>query len=161
MTLTIGSCLSPKVRTLASSLIQGLIQGNPSDTLSCFMPKICSAIEQIRSTVSFAASRSDDKEDSELNWYLNTFVELVLARGDTLVIYQKSILTVFHQCIGMMNERSYALMASAARNLLRSLTQIYPSDYRLTLENLDEPFTASLPIRVNSCFSQSIVSGMI
>ncbi len=39
-------------------------------------------------------------------------------------------------------------MGKAAKNLLKSLSYVYPIDYRLTVENIEEPFIDFLPIRV-------------
>ncbi len=77
------------------------------------------------------------------------FAELVRARGDALLIYKRMIMSVFHQCIHIINKSSYEAIANAAQNLLKSLTHIHPIDYRLTVENMDEPFVDFLPIRVN------------
>ncbi|CAF4971511.1 unnamed protein product, partial [Rotaria sp. Silwood1] len=38
-------------------------------------------------------------------------------------------------------------VANAAKNLLKSLSYVYPIEYRLTVENIEEPFTDFLPIR--------------
>ena len=92
---------------------------------------------------------NDDKEDIELTWYLFLFGELLNARGNTLLIYKDMIMSVFHQCIRIMSKKSYEAVAIAARRLLSSLTDVYPIDYRLTMENSDEPFTDFLPIRVS------------
>ncbi|CAF4684970.1 unnamed protein product [Rotaria sp. Silwood1] len=47
-----------------------------------------------------------------------------------------------------LNEDSYEAIAKAIQNLLRSLLNIYPMNYRLTREQLDEPFIDFLPIRI-------------
>jgi hypothetical protein len=66
------------------------------------------------------------------------------------------IMSVFHQCIHVINKNSYQTIANAATNLLQSLSQVYPIDYRLTIENIDEPFVDFLPIRVSySLFRKS------
>ncbi|CAF4690202.1 unnamed protein product, partial [Rotaria sp. Silwood1] len=56
-----------------------------------------------------------------------------------------------------LNEDSYEAIAKAIQNLLRSLLNIYPMNYRLTREKLDEPFIDFLPIRIwgqNADFDQ-------
>ncbi|CAF4617031.1 unnamed protein product, partial [Rotaria sp. Silwood2] len=57
------------------------------------------------------------------------------------------ILSIFHRCIHIIHKDSYESIAKAAQNLLKSLTYVYPIDYRLTVENIEEPFTDFLPIR--------------
>jgi hypothetical protein len=77
------------------------------------------------------------------------FAELVRARGDALLIYKRMIISVFHQCIHIVNKSSYEAIANAGKYLLESLTHIYPMDHRLTVENIDESFVDFLPIRVS------------
>ncbi|UJR24623.1 hypothetical protein I4U23_005997 [Adineta vaga] len=148
LTIAIGWYLSPKVRSLVCSLVRGLMKGNPIETLEYFMSKTCESIEKIWKTTKSTGFLIDHEEDIELNWYLNVFMELVRARGDTLLSYRSMIMSVFHQCIPIMNKKSYGIVADAAKYLLGSLTKIYPIDSRLTRENLDEPFVDCLPIRL-------------
>jgi hypothetical protein len=141
-----GTCLSPKVRDIVSALIRALVMGNPIETLKYFLPKTCETIGKLLKNIDL----TDDKEDIELIWYLILFSELVRARGDTLLIYQKMIMSVFHQCIGIINKKSYETIATAAEHLLQSLSHVYSIDSRLTtVENIDEPFIDFLPIRVS------------
>lgn len=145
-----GSCLSPKVREFVASLIRALVQANPIETLKYFLPKTCESIERILNTVELSVWASDQKEDIELTWYLTLFAELVDTRGDILLLYKQMIMSVFHRCFHIINKNSYQAVGNAARILLGSLTQIYTIDYRLTRENLNEPFIDFLPIRVSS-----------
>jgi hypothetical protein len=146
MKFVTGGCLSSKVRDIVACLIRALIRGNPIETLKYFFPITCESIEQIL----INSESTDWKEDIELTWYLILFAELVNGRGDTLLLYKKRIMSVFHRCIHIINKNSYETVAKAARYLLESLSQVYPIDYRLTVENIDEPFINVLPIRVNS-----------
>jgi hypothetical protein len=139
-----GECLSPKVRNIVACLIRALVKGNPIETLKYFLPKTCESIERILQN-----SETDHKEDIELNWYLSLFGELVDARGDILITYKTMIMPIFHRCFNMMDKIPYKRVASAATYLLQSLSQVYSIDYRLTVENIDEPFADVLPIRVN------------
>jgi len=148
MNFVTGVCLSPKVRDIVSCLIQALVKGNPIETLKYFLPKTCESIEKILKNFESTISSSKDHEDIELTWYLSLFAELVRARGDVLVTYKTMIMSVFHQCIHIINKKSYEAVANACTHLLQSLTQVYSIDYRLTVENIDEPFLDFLPIRV-------------
>ena len=59
-------------------------------------------------------------------------------------------MSVFHQCIGIINKKSYETIATAAEHLLKSLSHVYSIDSRLTtVENIGEPFIDFLPIRVS------------
>jgi hypothetical protein len=149
MNFVTGACLSPKVRDIVSCLVRALIKANPIETLKYFLPKTCESIERILNNSEPTVLLTDYKEDIELNWYLTLFIELVHARGDALLIYKTMIMSVFHQCIHIINKNSYEAVANAAERLLETLTNVYPIDYRLTIENLDEPFVDFLPIRVS------------
>jgi hypothetical protein len=92
---------------------------------------------------------TDHKGDIELTWYLILFSELLGARGDTLLIYKEIIMSVFQRCISIINKSAYEAIANAAKNLLKSLVDVYPIDSRLTIESLDELFVHFLPIRVS------------
>jgi len=151
-----GACFSSKVRYIVSCLIGAFIQGNPIETLKYLLPTTCESIENILNNSE--SILTDDKGDIELIWHLNLFAELVNAPGDALLIYKKMIMSVFQQCIQIINKDAYKAVASATENLLKSLSHVYPIDHRLTVENIDEPFVNFLPIRVSrsSLFSYSL-----
>ncbi|CAF5080692.1 unnamed protein product, partial [Rotaria sp. Silwood1] len=119
----------------------------PIETLKCFLPKTCESIESIMNHADTSGLLIDHKGDIELNWYLILFAEFLRARGDTLLIYKQMIMSVFHRCIYLIHKDSYEAVASAAKHLLKSLSHVYPMEYQLTVENLDEPFINFLPIR--------------
>ncbi|CAF0768198.1 unnamed protein product [Adineta steineri] len=142
-----NACLSSKARGIICSLIQALVKGNPVETLKYLLPKTCESIDKIIQNSGSSILLTDHEGDVELTWYLFLFAELLNARGDTLLIYKKMIMPVFHQCIHIINKDSYLAISNAARNLLKSLSQTYPIDYRLSMENIEEPFVDFLPIR--------------
>jgi hypothetical protein len=150
-----SACLLPRVRDSISCIVLALVKGNPIETLKYFLPKTCKSIEQILNNSESIVLLTDHKEDIELTWYLFLFAKLTHARGDALLTYKKMIMSVFHQCIHIINKNSYETIANAAENLLESLSQVYPIDYRLTIENIDEPFVDFLPIRVSYSLSKS------
>ncbi|UJR17800.1 hypothetical protein I4U23_004699 [Adineta vaga] len=127
-------------------LVRPILQTNPIETLKYLLPQTCERIEKILDDWE-ATIFTDYQGDPELTWYVVLFSELLQARGDTLLIYKPIILSVFHRCVQLIHKESYNAMANAAQYLLRSLSNAYPIEYRLTLENIDEPFTDFLPIR--------------
>ena len=152
MSFAFGRCFSSNVRDIVSSLLEALIKGNPSETLKYFLPKTSESIEQIFNNSESNLFVTNEKENLELTWYLLLFAKLVRVRGDVLLLYKKPIMSIFHQCIHLVNKTSYGIVANAAKSLLESLTQLYPMEYRLTIENIDPPFIDSLPIRVSYFF---------
>jgi hypothetical protein len=145
-----NACLSSKARGIICSLIQALVKGNSVETLKYLLSKTCESIDKIINNSESMILLTDHKGDMELTWYLFLFAELLTARGDTLLKYKKMIMSVFHQCIHIINKDCYLAISNAASNLLKSLSQTYPIDCRLTVENIEEPFVDFLPIRVSS-----------
>ncbi|CAF1412458.1 unnamed protein product, partial [Adineta steineri] len=140
-------CLSPKVRDIASGLVRALVKGNPMETLTYLLPEICKFIEN-KFNNSDSTLLTDHKDDIELTWYLVVFAELLRARGDVLLNYKQLIMSVFHQCIQVVNKDSYRAVAKAVVNLLESLSCSYLVNYRLLVINSDETFDNFLPIRL-------------
>jgi len=143
-----GSFFTPKVGKLVTGLVRAILKGNPAETLKYLLPQTCERIEKIMSH-SETTILTDHKGDTELTWCLILFSELVRARGDTLLMYKPMILSVFHRCVRIIHKETHEAVANAAKNLLKSLSYVYPVEYRLTVENIEEPFTDFLPIRVS------------
>ncbi|CAF4737571.1 unnamed protein product, partial [Rotaria socialis] len=141
------SSFTPRVSKLLTDLVQTILEANPIETLKYIMSQTCERIEKIRHD-SEATILTDHKGDMELTWCLILFSKLLQARGDTLLVYKSMTLSVFHRCIHIIHKKSYEAIANAAKNLLKSLSYVYPIDYRLTVENIDGPFSDFLPIRV-------------
>ena len=144
-----ASSFSPKISKLLNGMVRAILQGNPAETLKYLLPQTCERIEKII-LQSDSSVLTDHKGDTELTWCLTLFSELIRARGDTLLPYKSMILSVFHRCARIIHKGSYEAVANAAKNMLKTLTHVYPTDYRLTAENIDEPFTDFLPIRVSN-----------
>ena len=142
------SSFSPKSSKLLNGIVRAILKGNPTETLKYLLPQTCERIEKIV-TQSDSSVLQDHKGDTELTWCLTLFSELVRARGDTLIPYKSIILSTFRRCIHIIHKESYEAVANAAKTLLKSLVYVYPIDYRLTMENIEEPFTDFLPIRVS------------
>ncbi|CAF3400805.1 unnamed protein product [Rotaria socialis] len=149
MNFLAASSFTPRVSKLLTDLVQPILETNPIETLKYIMPQTCERIEKIMHD-SEATILTDHKGDMELTWCLVLFSKLLQARGDTLLVYKPMILSVFHRCIHIIHKKSYEAIANAAKNLLKSLSYVYPIDYRLTVENIDGPFSDFLPIRLIS-----------
>ena len=143
-----ASSFTSRVNKLLNGLVRAILKGNPEETLKYLLPQTCERIENIMSH-SETTILTDHKGDTELTWCLTLFAELVRARGDTLVMYKSKISSVIHRCVRIVHKETHEAVASAAKNLLKSLSYVYPIEYRLTVENIDEPFTDFLPIRVS------------
>ena len=142
------STFSLKTSKLLNGIVRAVINGNAEETLKYLLPKTCERIENII-LQSDSSILTDHKGDTELTWCLTLFSELMRARGDALLPYKSLIFSVFHRCIRIIHKESYDAVANAAKNLLKTLIFVYPIDYRLLIENIEEPFTEVLPIRVS------------
>ncbi|CAF4938860.1 unnamed protein product, partial [Rotaria sp. Silwood1] len=141
------ACWPSKVRKLVTGLVRAIVMGDSVETLKYLLPKTCESINKIINDSEGNVLLNDHKGDKELTWYLVLFSELVRARGDTLMIYKETIISVFHRCIQIIHKGSYKAIASAAKHILKSLTHVYIIDTRLAIENIDESFIDFLPIR--------------
>lgn len=128
-------------------LIEAILKSNPIETLKYLLLQTYEHIDKIL-TQSDGLILNDHKGDAELTWCFILFSELVGARGDVLITYKSMILSIFHRCFHVVHKLSYEAIAKAAKNLLKSLSHVYPIEYRLTVENIEEPFADFLPIRV-------------
>lgn len=117
-----------------------------------FLPKTFESIEEIFAHSELNVILTNEKENVDLTWYLLLFTKLVRARGDVLLAHKQLIFSLFQKCLPIVNKTSYGIVAQAAKALLESLTQLYPNDYRLTIETVDRSFEDFLPIRVSGCF---------
>ncbi|CAF4106147.1 unnamed protein product [Rotaria magnacalcarata] len=141
-----GSIFLPSVRHLVGGLIRPIVKWYPTDILKCLLSQTCESIKQILDKTDISQINNPNG-DLELNWYLILFAELVQARGDTLLIYQENIKSVFHRCIRILHKDSYQAIALAIKSLLLSLLNIYSISRSLTRENEDDSFVNFLPIR--------------
>jgi hypothetical protein len=156
-----GTCFSPEAKHLVSSIIEALIGGNSIETLKYLLPKTCESIDKIMNNSESIVLLTDHKGDIELTSHLILFATLLSAHGDALLVYKKMIMSVFHQCIHIINKDCYEAVDSAARNLLDTLSQVYPKEFRLTVENINEPFIEFLPIRVSFSSCHIFFMGLI
>lgn len=139
------SSFSPKTSQLVNGLVRAILKGNPTETVKSLLPQTCERIEKILSQAD-ASIFDDHHGDWELRWALVLFSELVRARGDTLLPYKSMIESVLLRCRRLIHKDSNEALAAAARNLLKSLLNVYPIESQLIY---DPTFKDSLPIRVS------------
>ncbi|CAF90544.1 unnamed protein product [Tetraodon nigroviridis] len=83
------------------------------------------------------------KLDKELLWNLQLLSEVTRVDGEQLLKYRGELERVLSVCVRLRCKRAYALACSLLEHLLRSLSHIYPTEYRSTAGG----FHAQLPIR--------------
>ncbi|CAF4597649.1 unnamed protein product, partial [Rotaria sp. Silwood2] len=141
-----GSLFSHKVRKFVASLVRAIVNANPREILKHLLPQTCEHIENIINN-SRMTILTDYRGNIEFTWHLILFSELLRVRGDALLTYKQMIMSVFHRCIRVVHKDSYEAIAKAAKHLLKSLSDLYPINDRLSHEIMDESFVDLLPIR--------------
>ena len=68
--------------------------------------------------------------------------------GTQLMAYKSELLDVVQTTLKLKCVQAYEMAGQMLRFLLRSLTQIYPLEFRSVEQDFDQPFTEYLPIRV-------------
>ncbi|CAF1453615.1 unnamed protein product, partial [Adineta ricciae] len=140
------SSMTSKVNNLMTILVRPLLQANSHETLKSLLPQTCERIEKIVDDLKTTIF-TDYQGDAELTWYLILFSELLRARGDSLIVYKPMIFSIFQRSVRIIHRESYGAVADAAQYLLRSLSYVYPTEYRITMQSINEPFNNFLPIR--------------
>ena len=147
--------MTSKGSRLRTVLVRPILARNPSETLKYLLPQTCERIEKIIDDAQ-TTIYTNYEGDAELSWCLVLFSELLRARGETLLPYKSMIFSVFRRSVHLIHVSSYLAVADAAKDFLKSLTYVYPIEFRLTLKNIEEPFTDALPIRVSLEISRAV-----
>ncbi|MEQ2177396.1 hypothetical protein GOODEAATRI_003078, partial [Goodea atripinnis] len=90
-----------------------------------------------------AAAKNDDELDKELLWNLQLLSEVIRVDGEQLLKYQGELERILHVCVSLRCKQAYTLACSLLEHTLRSLSLIYPTEYRSTSGG----FNTNLPIQ--------------
>uniref|UniRef100_A0A3B5LHN2 Proteasome activator Blm10 mid region domain-containing protein n=1 Tax=Xiphophorus couchianus TaxID=32473 RepID=A0A3B5LHN2_9TELE len=105
-------------------------------TLSCFI-YTCDAI------CLYVELQNEDELDKELLWNLQLLSEVIRVDGEQLLKYQGELERILLVCVHLRCKQAYTLACSLLEHTLRSLSLIYPTEYRSTSGGFD----VDLPIR--------------
>uniref|UniRef100_A0AAQ5YND7 Proteasome activator Blm10 mid region domain-containing protein n=1 Tax=Amphiprion ocellaris TaxID=80972 RepID=A0AAQ5YND7_AMPOC len=86
---------------------------------------------------------SGDELDKELLWNLQLLSEVTRVDGEQLLKYQGDLERILCVCVRLRCKRAYTLACNLLEHTLRSLSLIYPTEYRSTSGDFD----SDLPIR--------------
>uniref|UniRef100_A0A7N6FAQ8 Proteasome activator Blm10 mid region domain-containing protein n=1 Tax=Anabas testudineus TaxID=64144 RepID=A0A7N6FAQ8_ANATE len=124
------TCVSGR---MVADMCRATAKCHPADSLRLFVPHCCSIIFRI----------TDNDLDKELLWNLQLLSEVTRVDGEQLLKYQGDLERILCVCVRLRCKRAYTLACSLLEHTLRSLSLIYPTEYRSTSGGFD----TDLPIR--------------
>ncbi|XP_026207401.1 proteasome activator complex subunit 4B-like [Anabas testudineus] len=130
------TCVSGR---MVADMCRATAKCHPADSLRLFVPHCCSIIFRITDN----ELQSEDDLDKELLWNLQLLSEVTRVDGEQLLKYQGDLERILCVCVRLRCKRAYTLACSLLEHTLRSLSLIYPTEYRSTSGGFD----TDLPIR--------------
>uniref|UniRef100_A0AAQ5YXD1 Proteasome activator Blm10 mid region domain-containing protein n=1 Tax=Amphiprion ocellaris TaxID=80972 RepID=A0AAQ5YXD1_AMPOC len=124
------TCVSGR---MVADMCRAAAKCHPAESLRLFVPHCCSVIFHI----------TDNELDKELLWNLQLLSEVTRVDGEQLLKYQGDLERILCVCVRLRCKRAYTLACNLLEHTLRSLSLIYPTEYRSTSGDFD----SDLPIR--------------
>ncbi|KAM4716279.1 proteasome activator complex subunit 4B-like [Anableps anableps] len=131
------TCVSGR---MVADMCRAAAKCHPAESLRLFVPHCCSIISLITDNVEL---QNEDELDKELLWNLQLLSEVIRVDGEQLLKYQGELERILRVCVHLRCKRAYTLACSLLEHTLRSLSLIYPTEYRSTSGGFD----TDLPIR--------------
>uniref|UniRef100_A0AAQ5Y8J2 Proteasome activator Blm10 mid region domain-containing protein n=1 Tax=Amphiprion ocellaris TaxID=80972 RepID=A0AAQ5Y8J2_AMPOC len=127
------TCVSGR---MVADMCRAAAKCHPAESLRLFVPHCCSVIFHITDS-------HGDELDKELLWNLQLLSEVTRVDGEQLLKYQGDLERILCVCVRLRCKRAYTLACNLLEHTLRSLSLIYPTEYRSTSGDFD----SDLPIR--------------
>uniref|UniRef100_A0A8C6U8T4 Proteasome activator subunit 4b n=1 Tax=Neogobius melanostomus TaxID=47308 RepID=A0A8C6U8T4_9GOBI len=127
------TCVSGR---MVADMCRAAAKCHPAESLRLFVPHCCSKIFHITDS-------HEEELDKELLWNLQLLSEVTRVDGQQLLRYRAELEKVLKLCLHVHCKRAYTLTCSLLEHTLRSLSLIYPTEYRSTSRGFD----TDLPIR--------------
>ncbi|KAM9831639.1 proteasome activator complex subunit 4B-like [Neosynchiropus ocellatus] len=131
------TCVSGR---MVADMCRAAAKCHPAESLRLFIPHCCSVIFHITDNEEL---QSEEELDKELLWNLQLLSEVTRVDGEQLLKYQGDLERVLCVCVRLRCKRAYTLACCLLEHALRSLSLIYPTEYRSTSGGFDQ----DLPIR--------------
>uniref|UniRef100_UPI0037E980D1 proteasome activator complex subunit 4B-like n=1 Tax=Semicossyphus pulcher TaxID=241346 RepID=UPI0037E980D1 len=131
------TCVSGR---MVADMCRAAAKCHPAESLRLFVPHCCSVIFHITDNEEL---QSEDELDKELLWNLQLLSEVTRVDGEQLLKYQGDLERILCVCVRLRCKRAYTLACNLLEHTLRSLSLIYPVEYRSTSGGFD----TDLPIR--------------
>lgn len=123
-------------------LCEAIAKANPKKAAKAFIP-LCIANIQVElehgaaSTVTHAASSNLIQSDSTFHWYQNILFSVVHFLGPELLPYKQDVVSVAHAMVQQCRSRRGIMWTGKLlRNVLSTLLNVYPKDYRSVVPSL-------------------------
>ncbi|XP_062269925.1 proteasome activator complex subunit 4B [Platichthys flesus] len=129
------TCVSGR---MVADMCRAAAKCHPAESLSLFVPHCCSVIYQITDNEDL---QSEDELDKELLWNLQLLSEVARVDGEQLLKYQGDLERILGVCVRRRCKQAYTLACSLLEHTLRSLSLIYPTEYRSTSGGFDTDLT--------------------
>lgn len=128
-----------------ANLCKSAVKVNTEKSLRLFIPHFTGNIRRL-----IAANedlKNEEKLDVEFLWNILMLSQVVRSPGQYLLVYKEELLEVLLATLELKCVEGYEHSTNILRYLLRSLTNIYPLDYRNVSSDIDQPITEYLAIR--------------
>ncbi|XP_033963005.1 LOW QUALITY PROTEIN: proteasome activator complex subunit 4B [Pseudochaenichthys georgianus] len=132
------TCVSGR---MVADMCRAAAKCHPAESLRLFVPHCCSVIFHYTDNEEL---QSEDKLDKELLWNLQLLSEVTRVDGEQLLKFQGDLERILCVCVRLRCKQAYTLACSLLEHTLRSLSLIYPTEYRSTSGGFD----SDLPIRL-------------
>uniref|UniRef100_A0A8C4HX75 Proteasome activator complex subunit 4 n=1 Tax=Dicentrarchus labrax TaxID=13489 RepID=A0A8C4HX75_DICLA len=129
-----------------SNIFETCVSGRMVADMCRAAAKVCMCLYQILihdTTLSYEELPGEDELDKELLWNLQLLSEVTRVDGEQLLKYQGDLERILCVCVRLRCKRAYTLACNLLEHTLRSLSLIYPTEYRSTSGGFD----TDLPIR--------------
>ncbi|XP_028331301.1 proteasome activator complex subunit 4B [Gouania willdenowi] len=131
------TCVSGR---MVAEMCRAAAKCHPTESLRLFVPHCCSVILHLTKNEEL---QSEEGPDKELLWNLQLLSEVTRVDGEQLLKYQKDLERILCVCVCLRCKQAYTHACSLLKHTLRSLSLIYPTEYRSTSAGFD----SDLPIR--------------
>ncbi|KAM4526363.1 proteasome activator complex subunit 4B [Fundulus diaphanus] len=131
------TCVSGR---MVADMCRAAAKCHPAESLRLFVPHCCRIISLITDNEEL---QNEGELDKELLWNLQLLSEVIRVDGEQLLKYQGELERILCVCVSLRCKQAYTLACSLLEHTLRSLSLIYPTEYRSTSGG----FNTDLPIR--------------
>ncbi|XP_057375631.1 proteasome activator complex subunit 4-like [Daphnia carinata] len=140
-----GRAFEPHVAgKFAAHIVGSVAKVNTAKVLQTFLPSLLKSLE---STLASDDILVEERQEDELMFNLLLLSELMRCPGTFLLPFADQLIRVLDRALMLKAREAYLSSGTVLTNLLKSLTTIYPTDFRSVAEGYDRALSEYLPIR--------------
>ncbi|XP_013086715.2 proteasome activator complex subunit 4-like [Biomphalaria glabrata] len=129
---------------LAANLCRAAVRVNPVLGLKTFVPHLCSSI--LGFIHDHPGAKDEEILDNTFLWNFLILSHVVRCEGSSLLPYQSELVEVLRHTLKFKSIQGYEIAGQLLKYVLRSLTQIYPLEFRSVDKDFDRPLNEYLPL---------------